>query len=150
MTLRTPPPAFQIWCPQVIDLSGSAVTYDFPIAPAALPLAWGNRSSTCVLIIKELLVLYTEGTAAAGTNNILIGSEDDNDYHHTISTLNSKSVGDLTIINQSSFAGESRVFNTENTLRVHCIGGLGAAGEIRVGMTVVADYSQWKNFDQTA
>lgn len=140
---------FRVMCPVEFDLN-SGTTDVCPIfSTAGLSAAWGNRVPTCTLIIKEWRLLWTVAPLAAGAD-IYLGSEANFFLHDSYSTLGGRSIGDVDVIDQSNFAAEPRVFNTQNWIQVRSAGNLGAAGSVRVEVTLVRDYTQWVDFDPTA
>lgn len=141
-----PGPDFQVWCPEEFDLSGSAVSV--PVwGISGMPQAWGNFNSGFVGVVKKVMVAYTEatpGSTDATYDNIISIGDNSNESQTTDYTIPaSKSIGDIDVIDQASFAAEPRINGTRNYVQIKCQGGASGSGKVRVGLLVSQNFREW-------
>lgn len=137
---------FQIFSPQIIDIDGATV--DFPLFSIInLPPCWGNLQDDVVLIIKELIVIYTAATSASSANQVRLGSDVNPALYTSFTTPAGRAIGDVDIIDQDDFTVDPRVFTNGNILSVRGGGGTGT-GAFLAGVTLSYDYTDYYAFNQ--
>ena len=141
-----PPEAIQVWSPEEYDLSGGVIVT--PIWDiSSLPASWGNRLSggNTVLIIKKIIVLYTEATSADTpvSSGLRIGTNVNLNAVHGFNSEINKNVGDTLIIDQADFNAEARIDSAVNWVQIRSSGGKTGAGTVRIGLIISQDYSEW-------
>lgn len=143
---------FQVWLSDEIDLSAGAS--ETPVySTANLSKIWSNSVGTTRILVKELLIMYTEATPGvtdATYDNIIQIGTDTSDVAVTLFTIPpSKSIGDVDIFDQADFTANARIFAT-NWIQIKSAGGASGAGKVRIGLTLSQDYTQWFDFDPAA
>lgn len=145
----TPEQDWQVICPVEIDFSGAAVTVPLWCINA-MPLAFGNSSSTVRAIIKSMFVMYTEAPPAApdASYNFLlrIGTNANSSAVHDFTIPAGRAVGDVDVIDQADFSAEPRVFNSTEWVQLYCPGGASGLGKAYVGVRLSQDYRTWRGF----
>jgi len=143
------PADFVAMCPYEFDLSGAAINVPFwPIQ--AYPLAFGNAHPSTILVVKKIIVIYTEATPgstdATYDNIIQVGHEDNSIAVHTYTIPASKAIGDADIIDQADFNAEPRLYNTQESIQIRSGGSASGTGQVRVGLLLSNDYRQWTDY----
>jgi hypothetical protein len=140
------PQEFQVWCPHEFDISASAVSVPF-FAVSNLRPIWGNRQTTTKIVIKEVLVAYTEATDASNAGQVRVGNDANATQYNSYTTPSGKSIGDVDVIDQADFDVGPLVVDPAKWLQVRGGGGTGT-GQYRVGLTLTYDYTDYYDFDE--